>query len=404
MKDEIRKMAEIKMMNEIFEGVITKDAFEYTRTTFFKTKTSESWRGRVDLSRSFYKEEKEALNAMAFCFLLVKEQEEKGHEVNWNACIAYVIQRLIRKSLMWDMKPGNKKKFLKLMKDFLQSVDNYVHETLLQQTGEKFTNAIYELAAQISPEEKMLYEVAKHYTDLVEYKFIKDTIWFADRNRIGRELKDELERYKVDDYIGEDLGKLISYLSWSRNINRWQGCGPTLNCNILCHMFETAIFGWFMAIELNQKEPGSNISPSQAFLVGLFHDVSELWTDDIPTPCKDYIKGEYDKTLRPLTEQLEREALEENFYKALPEKVSKYFKENIMLEDLSDEEFHKFLKKADYFSADCEVYWMIYQGSNNRLFFDILKRSIKEKKRTPQIHKLLKKMYIMSLLHIPREP
>lgn len=397
MKDQIMKM------NEIFEGVISKNAYEFIRTTFFRVKTFDSWRGRVDLSRRFYKEEKEALNAMTFCFLLVKEEQEKGLDVNWEACIAYIIQRLVRKSLMWDMKPGTKQDLVNLMGNFEKSVDEYVRKNFEEKAGRDFADAIFCLASEISEEEKRLYTIAKHYTNWVEYKFIKDTIWLADKNKIEKELRQELVNNKVDQYITEDLGKLISYLSWSRNIIRWQGCGSTVDCNILCHMFETAILGWLMAIELNQKDDVI-ILPRSAFLVGLFHDVPELWTDDIPTPCKDLIKGEYDQNLRPITEDLERKALKKYFYPPLSPETREYFKKNIMLEELNDKEFHKFLKKADYFSADLEVYWMIYQGSNNRLYFDILKRSIKEKKRTPQIHKLLKKMYIMSLLHIPREP
>jgi 5'-deoxynucleotidase YfbR-like HD superfamily hydrolase len=394
---------EIEKMNEIFEGVISKNAYEFMRTTFFRVKTFECWRGRVNRSVLFYKEEKEALNAMVFCFLLMYEQEENGREINWDACIAYIITRMIRKSLTWDMKPGYKKRIQRMIGNFNELVQKYVHKRIKEKTGEDFVNAIYGLASEISEFEEGLYSIAKAYTNRIEYNFVESTIWYGDRNKIKREIDDIMDSVGSNQYITKELGRLISYISACRNSIRWQGCGSTLDCSILCHMFETAILAWFMAIENNQNDKNQKIVPYQAFLVGLYHDIPELWTDDIPSICKNEIGRESDQNLRPATEELEREVLEEHFYPVFPSNVREYLKKNIMLEELNDKYLHKLLKMADYLSADFECYWMIIQGSENRLYIDILRSSARSK-RTCETAKLLKKMYFMSLFHIPRDP
>ena len=76
---------EIMKMNEIFKGVITKDAYKFVRTTCYRVKTFESWRGRIDLSRKFSKEEKEALNAMVSCILIIKQKLKNKEEIDLNA-------------------------------------------------------------------------------------------------------------------------------------------------------------------------------------------------------------------------------------------------------------------------------------------------------------------------------
>ena len=321
---------EIMKMNEIFKGVITKDAYKFVRTTCYRVKTFESWRGRIDLSRKFSKEEKEALNAMVSCALIIKQKLKKKEEIDLNAHIAFIVLRLVRKSLLWDMKPDIKKRLIEKLESFEKAADIYVREELEKMTSKEFANALYTLADQLSDEDKNMYYVAKYYTDSVEFKQLRNTIWFADVNKLERDVEKGLKDWNVREYITPEFGKLITKLSWARNIIRWQGCGPTLNCNILCHMLETAIFGWFMAIELNLCDANNQYSPQQAFLTGLYHDVSELWTDDIPSVCKNKI-GEADKNLRPVTEELEKEMLDDNFYPAFSGEVKDYLKNNIMI-------------------------------------------------------------------------
>lgn len=394
---------EVLRADEIFKDVITKDAYSFMRTTFFRLKTFESWRGRVNCSIKFYKEEKEALNAMVFCFLLIQEQQRNGLKINWDSCIAYLIVRLMRKSLTWDMKPEYKEELQGRVENFDKKVEKYVCNKVKKSVSSAFYDNLYMLASDISLQEEHLYLVAKCYTNKVEYNFIEESIWHASKDKCKAEIEAECESVGVRNYISSDLRRLVSYISSARNSIRWQGCGSTIDCNILCHMLETAVLAWFMAIEDCQNTTSGNFSPAQAFLVGLYHDIPEIWTDDIPSSCKNEI-GEADQNIRPATEEIEREVLQKNFYPVFSKSVGEYLRKNVMLESIDNPSLHKFIKKADYLSADFECYWMILQGSENTLFFDILKRSYKSNNRTPETKKLLRKMYYMSIFHIHREP
>lgn len=369
--------------------MINKDVYKFIGSSCYKLKTSDSWRGRKDVSCTFTKEEKEALNAMTFFILLTKRQVEEGKVVNWDACIAYIIKRIIRKALTWDSKPENKADIIVKFSGYKKCEADYVHNQFLKATNPKFVEFIDQLALQISEEEEKLFMVAKNHCNLVEFSQVKHVIFEEDIEKIDVRLKYEAMTLKLENYISNELNMLTARLSWARNVVRWQGYGNLLACNILCHMLETAIFAWLMAIETNTILGVGKYCPHQAFVVGLFHDVAEIWTDDIPSPCKDRIMSEQG-SIRAITEQQEVEALAKYFYVALSEPVAKYFKNNFMLDELEDEDFHKFMKKADYFSADYEIYWNIVLGLRHVRYKEILETSANVENRTPAIVDLLK--------------
>ena len=68
----------------------------------------------------------------------------------------------------------------------------------------------------------------------------------------------------------------------------------------------------------------------KAFTVLLFHDIAEIWTDDINSPAKDGMG------IRKATEEQELEALNTYFYSKTPDFVDKYFMDGVMLEDIDD--------------------------------------------------------------------
>ena len=389
-----------------FEGRIYKNAYRFLGSTFFKLKEAESWRGRRDRACVFKKEEKEALNAMSAVILWIDYAIKTKTKINMDACIAYIINRIIRKSLTWDYKPENIRYIRQKFAGYTEKEAEYVRDFFVKATDEEFVAEIERMAKQISDDEERIFQVAKHFAHWIEFEQIKGTIYKENTSAIEFDLKMQLAEFKINEYISESLAKLLYQLSWSRNIVRWQSCGAVLDCNILCHMFETAILGWFMAHEFNREFGYAKFSPAQVFIIGLFHDISEIWTDDIPSPCKNNIGSEQDGLLRPVTEQQERDALMEHFYPSFSPEVAAYFKQNVMLEELKDEELHKLLKNADYLSADYECYWQICKGSRIAKFVNIIKTSIDDTEkscasendidvgvRTPECYKLLKEWW-----------
>ena len=372
-----------------FDEVILKNSYKFVGSCFYKLKTSDSWRGRKDADCTFSKEEKEALNAIIFFILLIKKHKEEGMAFNQNTCIAYVLKRMIRKACTWDAKPENMEYIRNHITDYDVSETNFVHEQFVKSSNKSFVDFLDVLASQISAKERELFSVAKNYANLIEFDQIKDIIFEEDVSKVRDRLHRDADNHNTETFFNELLKSLITRISWSRNIVRWQGYGATLHCNILCHMYETAVFAWMMALEENYVFGGLKYDPAIAFMVGLFHDIPEIWTDDVPSPCKDGIFNN-GVALRKLLSEQEKEALDKNFYTVFknPNVVS-YFKQNVMLEEIEDESFHKFMKKADYFSADYEVYWNIVVGLRHYRFLEILKNSNIPERRTSHQVELL---------------
>lgn len=369
--------------------IIQKNSYKFMGTCFFKLKTSDSWRGRKDADCTFSKEEKEALNVMIFFILLIKRYKEKGIPFNKNACIAYSIKRIIRKACTWDAKPENMEYIRSKIEGYDMSENNFVHEQFIKNSNKAFVDFLDVLASQISDEERELFSVAKNHANLVEFYQIMDIIFDEDVKAVEDRLLRDARRHSTNMFIDKELEHLINRFSWARNIVRWQGYGALLHCNILCHMLETAVFAWLMALEENYVFGGVKYDPAVAFMVGLYHDIPEIWTDDVPSPCKDGIFNN-GVALRKLLAEQEKEALERYFYTAFDNtEVVDYFKSSVMLEEIEDEGFHKFMKKADYFSADYEVYWNIIVGLRHYRFKEILENSNIPERRTAHQVELL---------------
>ena len=122
--------------------------------------------------------------------------------------------------------------------------------------------------------------------------------------------------------------------------------------------------------------------------MGIFHDIAETWTHDVPSPIKDKIEG-----YRAATEEHESQMLEEQMYPKLASLGLDEATRNIMFEDKSNIKYRKFIKSADYLSADSECWRNLIAGSRYYYYWDaIIKRKIdKSSKINTMMHKYLKK-------------
>lgn len=369
-----------------YDELVTVKVYQFIGTRLFKMKLTDAWRGKMEKKSGFKKEEKEALNAIIFIMLLVHRQEIEGKPFNKSACIGYILHRILKKSYTWDAKPENKRRLREEICNYDFCEMRYVKKESVQEAGLLFITQIFEMAQRISDEEKQLFETAKAIVNQVEFKQIRDSIFLEEREDTRTQLLVEWKRRGADNYVTNDMESLFDRIGWGRNTVRWQGYAYVLDCNILAHMLETAVFGWLMALEENNLKKAED-----AFFVGLFHDLPELWTDDIPSPCKDSIRDEKGHEIRDVTGKLEEEALEKYFYPHLRNEVAEYFRRNIIFESIGDEDFYKFMKKADYFSADYELWWNICMGSRELDFYKIIVQSATYH-RTPETQKVLEYM------------
>lgn len=150
-----------------------------------------------------------------------------------------------------------------------------------------------------------------------------------------------------------------------RNQNRWAAYSYSVSCSVLGHLFDTAVFAYWMCIENHKSEEVA----TKCFFMGIFHDIPEAFTRDIPSPIKDGIKG-----FREVTEKYELKCMEKSFYSkmiTISETLPKAVK-GIMFEDKANREYKALMKGADYMSVVSEIVRQFMGGSRDPEFVDAI--------------------------------
>ena len=132
-------------------------------------------------------------------------------------------------------------------------------------------------------------------------------------------------------------------LSRMKFINRWGLMRNTKNENICEHSLEVAFIAHALGI-INNQQFGGNINAERLAILGMYHDVTEIVTGDMPTPVKYYnpiIRNAYKEV-----ENVAKEAL----LSGLPEKMRKTY-DSVLMESKEEEELWKYVKAADKISA-----------------------------------------------------
>ena len=132
-------------------------------------------------------------------------------------------------------------------------------------------------------------------------------------------------------------------LSRMKFINRWGLMRNTKNENICEHSLEVAFIAHALGI-INNQEFGGNINAERLAILGMYHDVTEIVTGDMPTPVKYYnpiIRNAYKEV-----ENVAKDAL----LSGLPEKMRKEY-DSVLMESTAEEELWKYVKAADKISA-----------------------------------------------------
>ena len=133
---------------------------------------------------------------------------------------------------------------------------------------------------------------------------------------------------------------MISRLRW---IDRWALMRNSDNENLSEHSLEVAILSHALAT-IGNKKLGKSLNAEKAALFGLYHDVSEILTGDMPTPVK-YFNPE----ISAVYKDIERNACEK-LLTLLPDYLKESYSELMMPADEYSYE-KKLVKGADKLSA-----------------------------------------------------
>ncbi len=132
-------------------------------------------------------------------------------------------------------------------------------------------------------------------------------------------------------------------LSRMKYINRWGLMRNTRNENLCEHSLEVAFIAHALGI-INNVEFNGEIPAERLAILGMYHDVTEIITGDMPTPVKYYspvIRGAYKEV-----ETVARDEL----LSSLPDDISSRYS-TLLLETEEEAELWRYVKAADKLSA-----------------------------------------------------
>ncbi|MBQ0097433.1 MAG: 5'-deoxynucleotidase [Oscillospiraceae bacterium] len=126
-------------------------------------------------------------------------------------------------------------------------------------------------------------------------------------------------------------------------INRWGLMNSSKSENISEHSLEVSMLSHALVL-ISNKKFGTNLDADKAAVLGLYHDVSEILTGDMPTPIKYYnpeIKVAYKKVEKVAQNKL---------LSLLPDYLQDEYSD-ILLDDNMEKDLIPFVKAADKLSA-----------------------------------------------------
>lgn len=135
----------------------------------------------------------------------------------------------------------------------------------------------------------------------------------------------------------------FAMLSRMKYINRWGLMRNTINENISEHSLEVGFIAHALGIINNEIFHGS-LNAERLAVLGIFHDVTEIITGDMPTPVK-----YYSPVIRNAYKEVETVARDQ-MLEGLPPGMQKIY-EPLLLETPEEEELWKYVKAADKLSA-----------------------------------------------------
>lgn len=132
-------------------------------------------------------------------------------------------------------------------------------------------------------------------------------------------------------------------MSRMKYIERWALMRNTITENISEHSLEVSILAHALAV-ISRERLGNEVNAERAALIGIYHDVTEIITGDMPTPIK-----YFNESIQGAFKAVEHAAAE-RLLGMLPEDMRKSY-ENLFFFREEDAYLWKLVKAADKLSA-----------------------------------------------------
>ncbi|MDO9307772.1 MAG: 5'-deoxynucleotidase [Deltaproteobacteria bacterium] len=149
----------------------------------------------------------------------------------------------------------------------------------------------------------------------------------------------------------------FAFLSRMRYISRWGLMRNTVPENIQEHSLDVAVIAHALAMIRNTYFEG-DLDPSRAALYGIFHDASEIFTGDMPTPVK-HFNPNFKRSFHQLEDRARRKLLD-----MLPPELAGEYEPLFFFDE--QQEYAVLVKAADKIAALAKC---IEEGKSGNLEF-----------------------------------
>jgi len=303
---------------------------------------------------------KQALNCIV-CYILATYAEKSGHVIYWERFPKIAIYRAFQSAYVYYDVPEDVIRYLCTRNNInLNDFHSTTKEIIAENSDKEFSNFVCQ---GLGTYEYRIYRAAMQIADYIELKENQYNLNMDYMIKVQEVIRSigtysDIPGVLEISNLEDPVFKVLQQISRLRNQNRWATYAYNMECSVLGHLFDTSIFAYFMALEKKEDEDLA----TKMFFMGIFHDIAETWTKDIPSPIKDRIPG-----FREATEKFELEMLELKFYRVIPDFLAESIKK-VMLEEPENEQYKKSLKGADYLSADSECWRQYVAGSKDKYF------------------------------------
>ncbi|AWB44075.1 5'-deoxynucleotidase [Paenibacillus sp. CAA11] len=151
-----------------------------------------------------------------------------------------------------------------------------------------------------------------------------------------------------------------AYMYRLRNIDRWSLMRSTARENVAEHSFQVALLAHLLC-EIGNRSFGKQLNAERAVTIALFHDATEVFTGDIPTPVKHH-------NARLLSNFREMENIAaERLVSMVPDQLKDIYEH--LLEPArqddhhEDKLLHQYVKAADSLDAYLKCAWELTVGN-----------------------------------------
>ncbi|HIJ81968.1 MAG TPA: 5'-deoxynucleotidase [Desulfuromonadales bacterium] len=149
----------------------------------------------------------------------------------------------------------------------------------------------------------------------------------------------------------------FAFLSRMRYISRWGLMRNTIPENIQEHSLDVAVIAHALVMIRNTYF-GGMLDPARVALFGIFHDASEIFTGDMPTPVK-HFNPNFKRSFHQLEDRARRKLLD-----MLPPELAAEYESLFFFEH--EQEYRQIVKAADKIAALVKC---IEEGKSGNLEF-----------------------------------